>query len=374
MTSKITPDHNRFKKIVKGKIKDDMQKYVSNEEFIGKKGNDKIRIKIPRIDIPRFKYGWVGGVGSGDGEPGDPLNSDKRGNEPGSIQGNYDFDTEITVDEMTDLLAEILGLPFLEPKGKRKLTHKKDTLRNVGPVGNRKHFKRSYKEALKRELSTGNYDPNNPVVVPYEKDFRYKTPKIWPQEEFDAAIILMRDGSSSIDEEQRKIITTTNDWLERIIRRIHPKVDVRYLIHAVTAEETDKHTFDYVSEGGGTKISSVFELCLEVMKEYKECNIYPFYYSDGDNYPDDYKKTFQLLETLIPNSNLFCYGEIYSGFFLGKNKGLLHFINRYFYIKKGEAQEMYKKTRLAKIKKKEDIIPTLETFLNKNKVPFYNIG
>ncbi len=39
MVLRIDRDHNRFKDIVKGRIKQDFRKYLTREELIGRKGS-----------------------------------------------------------------------------------------------------------------------------------------------------------------------------------------------------------------------------------------------------------------------------------------------------------------------------------------------
>ena len=51
MPLKIKADHARFKEIVRGKIKDNLRKYIQKGEMIGKKGKDMITIPVPSIDI-----------------------------------------------------------------------------------------------------------------------------------------------------------------------------------------------------------------------------------------------------------------------------------------------------------------------------------
>jgi uncharacterized sporulation protein YeaH/YhbH (DUF444 family) len=66
---------HRFRKIVRGKIRENLQKYISQGELLGKQGKDVVSIPVPQIDIPRFRFGdkQQGGVGQGDGDPGDPI-------------------------------------------------------------------------------------------------------------------------------------------------------------------------------------------------------------------------------------------------------------------------------------------------------------
>lgn len=77
MTSAIGRDLERFRQIVKGKIRGDMRKYISHGEMIGRKGKDTVSIPVPKMDLPHFRHGknGSGGVGQGDGEVGDPIGS-----------------------------------------------------------------------------------------------------------------------------------------------------------------------------------------------------------------------------------------------------------------------------------------------------------
>ena len=75
MSQKIDLDHRRFREIVRGKIKDNLRKYISQGELIGKKGKDAVAIPVPQVEIPHFRHGskQQGGVGEGEGDVGDTL-------------------------------------------------------------------------------------------------------------------------------------------------------------------------------------------------------------------------------------------------------------------------------------------------------------
>ena len=75
MALRIDPDHRRFRDIVRGKIKQDLRKYISQGELIGRKGKDLVSIPLPQIDWPHFRFGSKerGGVGQGEGDVGDSL-------------------------------------------------------------------------------------------------------------------------------------------------------------------------------------------------------------------------------------------------------------------------------------------------------------
>ena len=69
MSLKIDQDHSRFRNIVRGRIRQNLRKYISQGEMIGRKGKDLVSIPIPQIDIPRFRFGdrQQGGAGQGKG-------------------------------------------------------------------------------------------------------------------------------------------------------------------------------------------------------------------------------------------------------------------------------------------------------------------
>ena len=61
---RIEQDHNRFKQIVRGRIKNNLRKYITRGELIGRKGKDLISIPLPQIDLPRFVFDPNRGAGN----------------------------------------------------------------------------------------------------------------------------------------------------------------------------------------------------------------------------------------------------------------------------------------------------------------------
>ena len=57
--------------IVKGRIRDDLRKFLTKGELIGKEGKHLISIPVRGIELPHFRYGDNSqGVGAGDGKEG----------------------------------------------------------------------------------------------------------------------------------------------------------------------------------------------------------------------------------------------------------------------------------------------------------------
>src|SRR2546429_3990318 len=170
MSQKIDRDFQRFRKLVRGKVKSNLSKYISRGEMIGKKGKDLVSIPLPQIDIPQFRYGTKGsgGVGQGDGAVGTPLGpAQQPGSGAGDQPGGHILEVELTMEEMAQILGEELALPRIEPRGKKNIVSTKDkysSIRQVGPESLR-HFKRTFKRAMKRQISSGTYNPDDPLVV-----------------------------------------------------------------------------------------------------------------------------------------------------------------------------------------------------------------
>jgi uncharacterized sporulation protein YeaH/YhbH (DUF444 family) len=156
---RIDQDHGRFRAIVRGRIRQNLKKYISQGELIGRQGKEQVSIPIPHIEIPRFRYGdkQQGGVGQGDGDSGDPLAGDEgegQGGQgkAGQGEGDHALEVEVTLDELAQILGEELALPNIEDKGKAKILDQKDRyvgIRRVGPNSLR-HLKRTFRHALRR--------------------------------------------------------------------------------------------------------------------------------------------------------------------------------------------------------------------------------
>ena len=49
MPLKIKQDHSRFREIIRGRIKENLRKYIQKGEMIGKKGKDLVSIPLPEV-------------------------------------------------------------------------------------------------------------------------------------------------------------------------------------------------------------------------------------------------------------------------------------------------------------------------------------
>ena len=115
MVLKIEKDHQRFRQIVKGRIRDDLRKFLTKGELIGKEGKHLISIPVRGIELPHFRYGDNSqGVGAGDGKEGDVVGKGQPGagkSQGGTDPGQHIMEVDLTLDELADILAEELKLP-----------------------------------------------------------------------------------------------------------------------------------------------------------------------------------------------------------------------------------------------------------------------
>lgn len=324
MSRTIDQDQKRFNEIVRGKVRQNLRKYITHGEMIGRKGREIVSIPVPNIEIPHFRHGekGSGGVAQGDGDVGQPIGRGQQQGDgkgaAGDQPGGHIREVDITMDELAEMLGDALELPNIEPKGKDALKSRKDkysSIRQTGPNSLR-HFKRTYKRALKRQIATNDYNPEKPLVVPMREDERFKSWKTVQEPEANAAILYMMDVSGSMTDEQKEIVRIESFWIDTWLQRHYDGVQRRYIIHDAVAREVDEDTFYRTRESGGTRISSAYKAATQIIERdfpASEWNIYCFQFSDGDNWGEDNLACLEMLkEKLLPICNLFCYGQVES--------------------------------------------------------------
>ena len=157
MVRKINQDRNRFRQIVRGRIRKNLRKFISKGELIARQGKKTVSIPLPQVRLPRFTFGSNrgSGVGQGEGESGKPIDGQGQGTgEAGEDPGQHVLEVEVSLEELAKILGEELELPRIEPRGKKLVSteaHRYKSIRRVGPESLR-HFRRTFREALKRQL------------------------------------------------------------------------------------------------------------------------------------------------------------------------------------------------------------------------------
>jgi uncharacterized sporulation protein YeaH/YhbH (DUF444 family) len=165
--------------------------------------------------------------------------------------------------------------------------------------------------------------------------------------------------SGSMGDEQKEIVRIESFWIDAWLTRQYKGLESRFIIHDAVAREVDRETFFHTRESGGTMISSAYKLCRDIMDaEYDtgSWNIYPFHFSDGDNWSaDDTRTCVGLLKgEILPKVNQFAYGQVESPYGSGQ-----------FIKDLREAFDGVENVALSEIANKDAIYNSIKDFLGK---------
>jgi sporulation protein YhbH len=201
-------------------------------------------------------------------------------------------------------------------------------------------------------------------VGPFKKeDLRFKS---WEEEvhyESNAVVLALMDVSGSMGEFKKYIARSFFFWMVRFLRTKYDQVKIIFISHHTEAKEVTEEAFFTQGESGGTVVSSAYKLALDIIAERfppREWNVYPFHFSDGDNYYSDNEEAVRLADFLIDTCNLFGYGEIGeegAGSYRRSSGALLSIFN----------DRLKNKDRFigVRIDDKEDVYPALKQFFGK---------
>ncbi|HEY3136017.1 MAG TPA: sporulation protein YhbH [Blastocatellia bacterium] len=364
-------DQERHKERVRDAIKKNLGSIVSNESIILSDGKRVVRVPIRSLDEYKFRFDYrkKKHVATGDGatKVGDVIaregdDAQVPGPRAGDQPGQEYYEAEVEIDEIAKLIFEDLHLPYLEEKAKHAVPSKETKfteIRRAGILANLDK-RRSILENMKRRAREG----GDARIGPFKKeDLRYKT---WDQRmtyESNAVVIAMMDVSGSMGEFKKYIARSFYFWMVRFLKSKYDNVNIVFISHHTEAKEVSEQQFFTQGESGGTVVSSAYRLALDIIGERfpaKDWNIYPFHFSDGDNYYSDNDEAVKLADELITTCNLFGYGEIgeegVSSYRRSSGALLSIFKDRL------KSQERFVGVR---IDDKEDVYPALKEFFGK---------
>jgi len=325
-------DRARHREKIRETIRDNIADIIAEESIIGKAGDKIIKIPIRGIKEYRFVYGQNNpGVGQGEGgtKPGDIVGQGSQdgspmGGQAGNKPGEDYYETDITLDELTDILFEDLELPNLERKKFRVI----ESTRLLKPKGTKKvgirarlDKKKSVTQRIKRKLaSERNRDPeeiDDEERFPFHQDdLRYKRLEEDVKEESNAVVVCIMDTSGSMDTAKKFLARSFYFLLYQFVRIKYRNTELVFIAHHTEAQEVNEEEFFHKGESGGTLISSGYNLALEIINNRYHpsmWNIYAFHCSDGDNWNSDNDAAVNTARELIKVCNLFGYGEIKPG-------------------------------------------------------------
>ncbi|MFD2209731.1 sporulation protein YhbH [Virgibacillus halophilus] len=360
-------DQERHMEKVKDAIKNNLPDLITEESIVMNDGKNIVKIPIRSLDEYKIRYNHNKskhvGQGSGDSKVGDVIARDGSGKQKaqgGSGEGKAGdkpgvdyYEAEVSMAEVEELLFKELELPDLEEKDQANIIVEQtefNDVRKKGLMGN-VDKKRTILSALKRNATKG-----TPTIAPiYEEDLRFKTWNEVIRQESNAVLIAMMDTSASMGSFAKFLARSFFFWTTRFLRSQYEHVDIEFIAHHTEAKVVTEEEFFTKGESGGTICSSAYQKALEVIDEKyppSRYNIYPFHFSDGENFSTDNARCTRLIQELMKISNMFGYGEV-------------NVYDRYSTLMKTFRNIEDPKFRHYVLKEKNDVYPAMKNFFQK---------
>jgi uncharacterized sporulation protein YeaH/YhbH (DUF444 family) len=148
--------------------------------------------------------------------------------------------------------------------------------------------------------------------IPFRReDERYRYPEIIEEREKNVVVVNVRDVSGSMRQAKRELVERTFTPLDWYLTGKYDNAEFVYIAHDADAWEVDREDFFGIRSGGGTRISSAYELAAEILEArypYSEWNRYVFAAGDSENSSNDTEKNvIPLMEEI--DANLHAYVE-----------------------------------------------------------------
>lgn len=371
-------DRQRHRQKVREAVRENIADLIAEESIIGKNKDRVIKVPIRGVKEYRFIYGEnASGVGQGDGNSekgqvigktdgtGQGQGEDKAGDQPGV---DY-YETDVTLEELIEIMFEDLELPDMERKILREVLSdrisKRKGFRKAG-IRIRLDKKRTVKSRIKRRLATTRQDDDQTDEeerFPFRKEdlvYRHLVEDVRP--ESNAAVLCIMDTSGSMDTLKKYLARSFFFMLYQFVCTKYRNVEIAFIAHHTEGKEVTEEEFFYKGESGGTFISSGYNKALEVIQaRYHPSlwNLYAFHCSDGDNFDSDNPAALKAAQELCELCNLFGYGEI-------KPLGSRYYESSMLNIFRRLEAENF---QTVLIERKEDIWPSFKTFMSKERTP-----
>ena len=355
-------DSQRHQKKIKEAIRQNLHKIIAEEAIITTDGKRQTKVPVRYLDSYHFKHGKMrDGVAHGDGEIGDVIHPGKsqqedQGGKKGKGQDVYE--AEISVDELTNMMLDDLNLPWLEEKDRKAVITKHveyTDLRKRGPLSNWAK-RQTVLENIKRNAIEGKKAEFKSLK---DEDMRFRTWNERIEKHSNAVVYLMMDRSGSMDEHKRYLCKATFWWICRFLEKLYDNVEVIFIAHDYEAKVVPEKDFFTLSNSGGTKCSSAYDLAWKDIQESRPdnaWNVYCFHFSDGDNTEEDDQVCKNIVKEMLGRVNMFAYGEVaYQNDNWQDKSGLITALK----------ELDHDRLMTAVLKDKKDVYPTLRKFLAK---------
>jgi uncharacterized sporulation protein YeaH/YhbH (DUF444 family) len=166
-------------------------------------------------------------------------------------------------------------------------------------------------ENVERESTAARIRREGVDQVPFRReDERYRYPEIVEEREKNVVVVNIRDVSGSMRQKKRELVERTFTPLDWYLQGKYDNAEFVYIAHDADAWEVDREEFFGIRSGGGTRISSAYDLAAELLEEYpwSEWNRYVFAAGDSENSSNDTEEGVIPMMEQIP-ANLHAYVE-----------------------------------------------------------------
>ena len=148
--------------------------------------------------------------------------------------------------------------------------------------------------------------------IPFRReDERYRYPEIEKEREKNVVVVNIRDVSGSMRQKKRELVERTFTPLDWYLQGKYDNAEFVYIAHDAEAWEVEREDFFGIRSGGGTRISSAYEVAMERLDEeypWSEWNRYVFAAGDSENSSNDTEESvIPLMERI--DANLHAYVE-----------------------------------------------------------------
>ena len=307
-------DRLRHRQKVRESIRDNIADIIAEESIIGKDKNRIIKVPIRGVKEYRFVYGdnaaGVGQGGDGEPKPGDVVGEGKDGKgaqQAGDRPGIDYYETDVSLDELIDIMFEDLELPDIERKRLRQIEVERQ-FRHKGyrrkGIRVRLDKKRTARSRVKRKKASIKHHVGDPVPnrFPFHvDDLRYHHTVTDTRNESNAVVLCIMDTSGSMDTMKKYLARSFFFLLYQFICTNYQNVEIVFIAHHTEAREVTEEEFFHKGESGGTFISSGYNKALEIIKERYHpslWNVYAFHCSDGDNFESDNEAALKAAQEL----------------------------------------------------------------------------
>jgi len=152
--------------------------------------------------------------------------------------------------------------------------------------------------------------------VPFRRDDeRYRHPEIEEKKQKNVVVVNIRDVSGSMRETKRELVERTFTPLDWYLQGKYDNAEFVYIAHDADAWQVEREEFFGIRSGGGTRISSAYELAKEILEAqypFAEWNRYVFAAGDSENSSNDTTERVIPLMREIP-ANRHAYVETQPG-------------------------------------------------------------